>query len=252
MTKHIYCLTGAARSGKDTSADLLKNILPDAQSFAFATTLKETAGRAFNLDYRHLYGSLKETEVEVNTDWEQLRYALTFPLNMILGRNPTEYELGKVVCATQESFKIYGRKPWHWKLRPSKCDHVIITSRRILQLWGTDIIRQSLGGDTWIDITVRDISKSRCENAIITDMRFDNEAVKVKKALSSDADVLTGAAVNVPVKIILIKRDDKVTVSSHISEAGLSQKYIDHTVYNNGTIAELRVALDDYVGSKVY
>ena len=64
----IFVLSGKARSGKDTSALILKQLMWDREesciSVAYADFLKEILGKCFNLDQEHLYGSLKEVPLE--------------------------------------------------------------------------------------------------------------------------------------------------------------------------------------------
>jgi hypothetical protein len=65
---------------------------------------------------------------------------------------------------------------------------------------------------------------------LVTDVRFDNEAEKLKEL---------GAV------ILKIHRPDTELwqVASHASEGGVSEKYIDFVVENKGTVDEFRQSL---------
>lgn len=64
----IIVLSGKARSGKDTVADILEDLFienfEDVVSIAYADYLKEIVGKAFGLNDRHLYGDLKEEPIK--------------------------------------------------------------------------------------------------------------------------------------------------------------------------------------------
>jgi len=63
----LLVLSGKARSGKDTAANLLKDIIQTGNYtvlvIAYADFLKEILGRCFNLNNEQLYGSLKEEPI---------------------------------------------------------------------------------------------------------------------------------------------------------------------------------------------
>ena len=64
----IFVLSGKARSGKDTSACFISDILSElgrcSISIAYADFLKEIMGKCFNLSYDQLYGNDKESPIE--------------------------------------------------------------------------------------------------------------------------------------------------------------------------------------------
>jgi len=96
------------------------------------------------------------------------------------------------------------------------------TSPRVLyQIIGTHWGR-SLDSNIWINMTPK--------NHIISDIRFDNEAKHFKN-----------------LGYIIIKIDRDVDPLYHESEKGINKKYIDYTIYNNGSIHELTTVLSDIV-----
>ena len=64
----LVVISGKGRSGKDTSAIILKQLFLDmgetCVGIAYADFLKEILGKCFNLNYNHLYGSLKEDSLD--------------------------------------------------------------------------------------------------------------------------------------------------------------------------------------------
>lgn len=64
----IYVFSGKARSGKDTSVTILKNIIKECGynvlTIAYADFLKEILSKCFNLTKEQLYGSKKEEPIK--------------------------------------------------------------------------------------------------------------------------------------------------------------------------------------------
>lgn len=57
----IIGLAGKARSGKDTAAAMILDMLPGATKYAFADPLKEGLMAALGLTYEEVHGDLKDT-----------------------------------------------------------------------------------------------------------------------------------------------------------------------------------------------
>lgn len=100
--------------------------------------------------------------------------------------------------------------------------------RDILQTVGTDICRSYIKDDIWL-CYIKDYVKTTDVPLVITDARFENERAYLKQL---------GAV------LILVKRDNIKSDSSHISEnqLGKDEDY-DVIVYNNGTITALQSEL---------
>ncbi len=64
----LLVISGKARSGKDTTSNILYGYLTDlgrnCVTIAYADFLKEILGKCFNLSSEHLYGSLKEEPID--------------------------------------------------------------------------------------------------------------------------------------------------------------------------------------------
>lgn len=106
-----------------------------------------------------------------------------------------------------------------------------ITPRKILQYFGTDVIRNGLtsilenSDNFWINIIENKIEKDG--SYVITDVRFKNEVDFIKK---------NGGIV------VLIKRPGFENNNSHISENGIEN--YDVLIENNGTLEELKEKIE--------
>lgn len=99
--------------------------------------------------------------------------------------------------------------------------------RELLQVMGSEVGRAMFGNDCWIKRADRKIEAlPNTAKVVITDIRFPNEALWVRK--------MGGAVVNVV-------RPGIKAVNDHASEVALPDNLIDATLDNDGT-------LDDLVG----
>ena len=102
-----------------------------------------------------------------------------------------------------------------------------MTNREILQKIGTDAFRNGFRNDVWVklmELNLMDNSNSY----IIPDVRFDDEAQSIIDHYGF---------------IIEVIRDNVETnenVSKHVSEVGVNKKLIKYTIYNNGTLDDLK------------
>ena len=105
--------------------------------------------------------------------------------------------------------------------------------RDFLQKLGTEGLRDGLHTNTWVNALMADyrcIPADRapngwdCDNWIITDTRFPNEAQAIK-----DADGI----------IIRVTRPGIGPVNDHPSETGLNQWNFDYEIQNDGTLENL-------------
>lgn len=103
--------------------------------------------------------------------------------------------------------------------------------RQLLQSLGTEWGRGMVKDDLWVGIAMRTALASA--RAVITDVRFDNEAIAVKNA---------GGVVW---KVV---RDSHACLAEdtarHTSEAGVSRELVDLTIQNSGTLDDLACTVD--------
>jgi hypothetical protein len=55
-----------------------------------------------------------------------------------------------------------------------------LTVRELLQWFGTEIVRDHIGKNFWVDALMKDVDRSKCDVFIVTDTRFANEAQAIK------------------------------------------------------------------------
>ena len=165
-------LTGRARAGKDTAADILcKELRADKISFA-----------------------------------EPIKLGLSVMLG--LGMEEFNDEL------KEKPISRFGNK----------------SPRYMLQTLGTEWGRELIDKNLWTSLGMRRakdrlVSRPRVNAVVLTDVRFDTEAIAIKKA--------NGA-------IIEITRPIETGVLEHSSENGVSRQYIDASICNDGTIEDLK------------
>lgn len=118
--------------------------------------------------------------------------------------------------------------------------------RQMLQMLGTEAIRNVFGQDVWVKRAAMEWKTMRAMRSlednnmevpywngmVVTDIRFDNEAQWV---------VGEGGTV------VEVKRPGVAAVNTHVSEKGIDRKYISYTLYNDGTLSELDSKVYDLV-----
>lgn len=248
MTQLILMLAGEARSGKDTSADILQAELEErgytVTRTYFAKALKESLKAIFQLTDEHVFGSLKETPMEI----------VVFPLTIA---NRIQYELtdgslksillhmapnGEITNTLKFAARIADSMV---KCIQDNCEEVfptkfIVTPRQLMQWWGTEAIRKTAYDEAWIDCVKHDIRTSLTQVAIVTDARFDNEVESLARTFDNydqiDDDCMFEEQ---RVQVIRTHRCKKVTVAKHASEAGISDSLVDFEVENDDTLDAL-------------
>lgn len=98
--------------------------------------------------------------------------------------------------------------------------------RQMMQTLGTEWGRVTVNEDIWLILAGKKIQEFHEQGygAIITDVRFENEAAWVRK---------NGGL------IVHVLRDTAGTPHVHASEAGVKASAIDYIIYNNRTLEDL-------------
>ena len=106
--------------------------------------------------------------------------------------------------------------------------------RRILQYLGTDVGRNLIDDNVWVDATFKRIANERSlsDHIVISDTRFPNEANAVK--LRSESQNF----------VVRITRPNIGPVSDHISETALDDYDFDYVIHNDGSLADLEDSVD--------
>lgn len=111
-------------------------------------------------------------------------------------------------------------------LKEAPCKYLNgLTPRHAMQTLGTEWGRNCMGGDFWIRAWERQVDLIPGK-AVADDCRFDNEATAIH---------LNGGKV-IKLKPAVRRRNK----SKHVAEAGISEKLVDATVVNDGTILDLQ------------
>lgn len=95
--------------------------------------------------------------------------------------------------------------------------------RRLLQRMGTEVGRNILGEDIWVEAAGKDLLTKN--NYVFTDCRFENEASRVKWWEG---------------QVWRVTRPGVEPANDHISEIGLDNWPFDRIVYNDGSLFDLR------------
>lgn len=98
--------------------------------------------------------------------------------------------------------------------------------RRLLQVMGTEVVRQIVGESAWVDLMRTRAREHLAGGAdlVITDVRFPNEAELIHQ--------LGGAVIEV--------RRPGLTSDGHASETPLPEHLVDLVIDNNRTLEDLR------------
>ncbi|HEX9089527.1 MAG TPA: hypothetical protein VF867_18700 [Arthrobacter sp.] len=243
----IIGLNGVARSGKDTAALHLTSAHGFTR-FALADPLKE---QTYELDAR-VNGTLSLTMLLASAgSWDKvLNHRVHGPEVARLARlyrsevaetefrrhNLTENDVRADLEALDPMLdgdvtfrSLLDHLDGDWDL--AKDDRLYgFEVRRYLQKYGTDVCRTRFGSNAWVDHLARRIEESGAEHVAVSDVRFDNEAEWVS---SQGGTVIT------------IVRPGYGAVNGHVSEKGIDSRYVNATVHNDGSRAQLSERIND-------
>jgi len=111
-----------------------------------------------------------------------------------------------------------------------------ITPRKIMQFVGTELFRNQINklipdinNDIWVEILKQKIINNENKFIVISDLRFDNEYIMLKKLNAV---------------IIKINRTNYNILDNHESENQLINKVMDYELYNNDSLEILYEQLD--------
>lgn len=111
--------------------------------------------------------------------------------------------------------------------------------RKLLQWLGTEWGR-SIDKDIWVNIWKNDVRNYLGRNldaiVLVDDIRFDTEAHAVK--------FLGGKIIEMTTKLQYIEKINE----THESENGIDSKYIDATIFNDGSLDTLEKILKETIG----
>lgn len=111
--------------------------------------------------------------------------------------------------------------------------------RTLLQFLGTDLTRNKLElPDFWIDglLAQLPVLKFYFNHFAIPDVRFPNEIEKIKSVYGDEA-------VSIRIERSLGRNEEELINVNHPSETALDDYEFDHTIYNDGSMEQLREIL---------
>lgn len=115
----------------------------------------------------------------------------------------------------------------HNGVRDCFYEEINLTPRLLLQKIGTDLFRNQLHPNTWVNASFANYLNNAW---IFTDVRFPNELEAIKKRKGVTIRINRG----------LVERTGKmIQRPEHISETALDDAKFDYVIENNGTIEEL-------------
>jgi len=178
----IIAISGRKGSGKNTlsksirewycrsyhNSSFLTQIM-DEYTFecSFADNLKEFCIDTLGLTYEQCYGTDEEKNTPTQYNWESAPNFLRWKFadetaKCMVSNGATQDEL-------MEKYRT---------VLSSKAEHTYhrgyMTGRDIMQIFGTDLIRQTFG-NVWAEATIRLIKRRNKTLSVITDNRFPNE-----------------------------------------------------------------------------
>lgn len=203
----IIGLLGVAGAGKDTAGAVLAKDLGGV-TLAFAAPIKAFCKKAFGLTDRHVNGDLKEKPVKLKDLSIQHLVQLTY--DECGGLSP------KLDAALVR-----------WV---SGLFKATVTPRYLMQTFGTEVVRETLGKDHWGNLGLQKafaLLEGGTDAVVFTDVRFRNETLAIKRAGG---------------KVFRIRRDVKKGVhSKHASESeqnSIPDWWCDGVIHNDGSKIE--------------
>ena len=208
----VVAFTGFGGAGKDTAADLLCAV-HQFQRASFAAPLKDVVALLFGWDRELLEG-----RTLVSRRW----------------REEEDPFWSRLLCKINHPFFLKGGR-------------VVITPRKVLQFFGTDLLRTHLHRDIWVLSLQRRLEQNTCgHKVVVTDARFANE---IKMLKSMGAVVLRLRRGEEPAWAETARRDPLAMIrthpSVHVSEwaaLGLEDEIVDN---DSNSLVELRRGLEE-------
>lgn len=152
------------------------------------------------------------------------RYSFAAPMKEAMYRlNPVVFSDSIGEFRYKNLVDVYG-------LDKAKDDYPEI--RRLLQVFGTEVGRDMFGANFWVDITLNSITS---KNAVITDVRFKNEADAIRSAGG---------------EIWRVNRFGIGPVTNHASEIDLDDYDFDNVINNDLSVVELNRVIENIIGGR--
>ena len=211
--KNVILISGKMRSGKNQFAEYLNTQLlsygKSIRTDLFASGLKKGCSEDFAYMTKQINEHIEKIKSYINDE----------------GLNSFD-EVTKLL----NDLTVTKEDNWYE-------DKTLIT-RLLLQTYGTQIFRDRVDKNYWVNQVIDRVFNSNEEYTIVTDTRFENEIIWVKQRCDSHNSYLRE-----PVNVISIRINrnfEENALLQHDSETGLDNyKKWDYRVDNNGTLEDL-------------
>lgn len=219
--KTLILISGKMRSGKNQFADFLNVCLmakgKSIRSDLFANDLKKGCEEDF--DYM-----MKQINDHIFKIKEELRYSTINAKSL------------KAAKSMLDELMVTRKENWY--------EDKTMISRLLLQTYGTQIFRDRVNKNHWVDQVLNRLIDCKEEYTLVTDARFENEIEHVKDVCSKN---------NIRVISVRIERDIPMNnLYEHDSEKGLDNyKGWNLIVNNNKTLDDLQNSASIFVDSIV-
>ena len=124
-----------------------------------------------------------------------------------------------------------------------------ITPRLVLQMFGTDCMRNGFYNGIWVSIVKQQIINNPNNNFVIPDVRFPNEAKMIKEVNGEVWRICRGPD---PQWFISYVKDNIVPTDVHESERQWAKLDFDCVIHNNDTIIDLKNQVSDHLASNAH
>ena len=124
-----------------------------------------------------------------------------------------------------------------------------ITPRLVLQMFGTDCMRNGFYNGIWVSIVKQQIINNPNKNFVIPDVRFPNEAKMIKEVNGEVWRICRGQD---PQWFISYVKDNIVPTDVHESEWQWAKLDFDCVIHNNDTVKDLKNQVSDHLASNAH
>ena len=121
-----------------------------------------------------------------------------------------------------------------------------VTPRLILQLFGTDCMRNGFYDGIWVSLVKQELLKNKDKNYVIPDVRFENEAKMIRSLGGRICQVRRGPD---PLWFRLYKDLGQEPIDIHKSEWAWANVQMDYILANDGTPEDLKNLVKDHLVS---
>ena len=124
-----------------------------------------------------------------------------------------------------------------------------ITPRLVLQMFGTDCMRNGFYNGIWVSIVKQQIINNPNNNFVIPDVRFPNEAKMIKEVNGEVWRICGGIDPNWFTSYV---KDNVVPTDVHESEWQWAKLDFDCVIHNNDTVKDLKNQVSNHLASNVH